>query len=81
MQQSRLDVAQFFATCSRVFSKRDVLSEVIGLQSKTLVHCSSVSARCPANQSSRGAVGKLDSLPPRSCAAPRASSVTGTAHQ
>jgi len=36
MRPSCPDVPQSFAACSRVFSKRDVLSEVMGLQSNLL---------------------------------------------
>ncbi len=50
MNLSRLDVPQSFATCSRVFSWPDVLSEVMGLQSKPHIHCSSVSTRGPATK-------------------------------
>ena len=81
MNLSALDVPQSFAACSRVFSRPDALSEVMGLQSNTHIHYSSVSARGPANQSSCSSVAKLRSPPPRSSAAPRASSVTGKAHQ
>ena len=81
MNLSLLDVPQSFAACSRVFFKPDVLSEVMGLQSQTHIHCSSVSARGPANQSSCGSVARRHSVPPRSGGAPRASSVTGTSHQ
>ena len=81
MNLSRFGVPQSSAGCSRVFFKRDVLSEVMGLQSEAVVHCSSVAARGPANQSSCGSVARLNSKPLRSGGAPRASSVTGTTHQ
>ena len=81
MNLSRLDVPQSFAARSRVFFKPDVLSEVTGRQSLRLIHCSSVSARDPANQSSRGSVAGLRAVQPRSGVAPRASSVTGASHQ
>ena len=81
MNLSRLDVPQSFATCSRVFFWPDVLSEVMGLQSQTHIHCSSVSARGPANQSSCGPVARLRSKPPRLGGAARASSFKGTVHQ
>ena len=81
MNLSRLDVPQSFAACSRVFFKPDVLSEVMGLQSEPVVHCSSVAARGPAKQSSRGSVAWLSSVHPRSGGAPRASSFSGTVHQ
>ena len=81
MELSRMDVPQAFAACSRVFSKPDVASKVMGLQFKSDLQCRSVSARSPANQSSRGPVAKLYSLPPHSGGAPRASSVTGKGHQ
>ena len=81
MNLSRLDVPQSFAARSRVFFKPDVLSEVMGLQSQTHIHYSSVSARGPANQSSCGSVAWVRAVQPRSGGAPRASSVTGTIHQ
>jgi len=81
MNLSRLDVPQSVAACSRVSIKPEVLSEVMGWQSKPDVHRWSVSTRVPANQSSRGPVARLDSEPARSGAAPRASSVTETRHQ
>jgi len=81
MEPSRLDVPQSFAACSRVFSRRDELSEMTGWQSKALIHYRSVAARGPANQSPCGSVAKLRSMQPRSGGAPRARSVTGKAHQ
>ena len=75
------DVPQSFAAGSRVFSKPDVLSEMMGRNSQTHIRCSSVSARGPANQGSLGSVARLNSQPPQPSGAPRASSVTGTAHQ
>ena len=81
MNLSLLDVPQSFAACSRVFFKPDVLSEVMGRQSQNHIHSSSVSARDPANQSSRGSEPWLRAVQPRSGVAPRASSVGGTAHQ
>ena len=58
MEPSRIEMPQSPAACSRAFSGRDVLSEVMGPQSKRLVCCSSESARGPANQSSRLACAK-----------------------
>ena len=81
MNLSRLDVPQSFAACSRVFSRRDELSEMTGWQSKALIHYRSVAARGPANQSSCGSAAKFRSMQPRSGGAPRARSVTGKAHQ
>ena len=81
MKPSRMDVSQSFAACSRVFSKRDVLSEVKGLQSSSEALCVSVSARSLANQSCRGSVAKVNTVPAQSGAAPRASSLGRTAHQ
>jgi hypothetical protein len=81
METSRHDVPQSLAACSRVFFKRDLLSEMMGLKSNTSVHCSSAAARGPANQSSCSSVAKLRSPPPLSGVAPRASSVAGTSHQ
>ncbi len=81
MNLRRLDVPQSFATCSRVFYKPDVLSEVMGLLSKSQILRSSVSTRGSANQSSRDSAARRSSLPPRSGGAPRASSVTETTHQ
>ena len=81
MELSRMDVPQSFAACSRVFSKPDVASKVMGLQSKFELQCRSVSTRSPANRSSRGPVARLHSPPPQSGGAPRASSVTGKGHQ
>ena len=80
MNLSRLDVPQSSAIYSRVFSRPDVLSEVMGLQSKLHIHCSSVSTRGPANQSSRGSAAWLSQVQPRFSGAPRASSVTGKAY-
>ncbi len=81
MERSRIETPQSPAACSRVFSGRDVLSDVIALQSKRLVRCSSESARSPANQSSCRSVVRLNSKPRRLGGAPRASSVGRTAHQ
>ena len=81
MKPSRMDVSESFAACSRVFSEREVLSEVKGLQSRSETPCLSVSARSPANQSSRWSEARLSSKQARSGGAPRASSVAGTAHQ
>ena len=81
MELSRLDVLQSSAACSRVFFKRDMSPELTGLRSRSDTPCLSASAPSPANQSSRGPVATLRSLPPQSGGAPRASSVTGTSHQ
>ena len=81
MEPSRMDVSLSFVACSRVFSERDVLSEVKGLQSSSQALCLSVSARSSANQSSRGAATKANTVPPQSGGAPRASSLSRTAHQ
>ena len=62
MNLRRLDVPQSFATCSRVFYKPDVLSEVMGLLSKSQILRSSVSTRGSANHSSRrSAAGSVQS--------------------
>ena len=81
MEQSRLDVPQSSAACSRVFFKPDMSPELTGLRSRSETPCPSVSARSSANHSSRGPVAKIRSLPAQSGGAPRASSVTGASHQ
>ena len=81
MELSRLDVPQSSAACSRVFFKRDMSPELTGLRSRSETPCLSVSARSPANQSSRRPVAKLRSPPAQSGGAPRASSVIGMPHQ
>ena len=58
MEPSRPDAPHSFAACSRVFFTPDVFSEMMGRQTKSSLHRSSVSARGPANQLSCGVTDK-----------------------